>query len=1025
MASSPVHERWQNPRALQQNRVTAHATLVPYISEADARSGERQRSPWYQSLNGDWQFFYAELPSLVPYDAHEDDGDDSIWDSVAVPGCWQLQGYGTPNYTNVRYPFPVDPPFVPHESAIGCYRHAFDLPKSWEGRTISLVFDGVMSGFTVWLNGEEIGYSKGSHLPAEFDVTSFIRPSHNQLAVQVMQRTDASYLEDQDMWRLNGIFRDVWLASSAHLHVEDLVTRTTFNEDRSHATLTATIALANSGSASRGASAVVRLSDATGAVVAEATQALGRIGAGKPSSVEVSLEVPEPDLWSAELPALYAMTVTLVDAEGVTGDSVGLNVGFRDIEIRDRQLFVNGRSVKVQGVNRHDFHPDYGYAVPYRAMVRDIELMKQHNINTVRTSHYPNDDRWYDLCDRYGLYVIDEADLETHGFGLVGDWSQLANDPDWKDAFLDRAERMVLRDRNHPSVIIWSLGNESGYGDNHDAMAAWIRQTDPSRPVHYEGCVHVPERTPIASDLHSTMYPAVATVLAEAERSDDERPYFMCEYAHAMGTGPGSLVDYWEAIRNSERLIGGCVWEWADHGIRQVGADGKEWFAYGGDFNDHPNDGNFCLDGLVSPDREPHPGLIELKTIYQPVAVSLVKNDPLTVRIENRHAFTGLDAYHARWVLKRDWTTVASGVLALGTEPGRSADVRIQVDPVLSEGGDVWLDLSFELAADTPWAAAGHLVAFNQLQIHSASRSSDLERVSRGSLGVDEVDETLFIHTGNCDIVFDLQFGTISDLTWRGRPLLTSGPSFDVWRAPTDNDKYIAAEWRAAGLDRLHHRLVDLDIDTSKREQLLIEAHLRYGAASLRPAFDVRLTYTFHDDGSIRLGVSAVPAAWLSQLATLPRVGLSFVMARQFDRFTWYGLGPHETYPDRKESGHVGRWEGTVGQLDTCPIFPQEYGNRSEVRWASLRDDYGTGLVMRGSQPVSMNVNLFTSHDLDVATNVRQLVPRDEVLVHIDAATAGLGSASCGPKPLASYLCPPEPVTFDVLFEPGTLDQHS
>jgi beta-galactosidase/beta-glucuronidase len=1024
MTLADTRDRWQNPQTLHQNRVAAHTTLVPYESEADPRSGDRQRSPWYQSLNGDWSFFYAELPSLVPYDAHEDDGDDSIWESVAVPGCWQLQGYGTPNYSNVRYPFPVDPPFVPHENAVGCYRHAFDVPESWNGRTVSLVFDGVMSGFTVWLNGEEVGFSKGSHLPAEFDVTSFIRPSHNQIAVQVQQRSDASYLEDQDMWRLNGIFRGVWLSSAAHLHVEDISTRTAFNEDRSHASLSVGIALTNAGSAVDGTSALVRLTDASGEVVAEVSQAVGRVAAGGASTIETTLEVPAPDLWSAESPSLYGLTVTLVDANDSNGESVGVEVGFRDIEIRDRQLFVNGHSIKIQGVNRHDFHPDYGYAVPYRAMVRDIELMKQHNINTVRSSHYPNDERWYDLCDRYGIYVIDEADLETHGFHLVGDWSQLANDPDWKDAFIDRAERMVLRDRNHPSIIIWSLGNESGYGDNHDAMADWIRETDPSRPVHYEGCVHVPDRTPIASDLHSTMYPAIGTVLAEADRSDDPRPYFMCEYAHAMGTGPGSLIDYWNAIRSSDRLIGGCVWEWADHGIRQVSPDGSEWFAYGGDFNDHPNDGNFCLDGLVSPDREPHPGLIELKTIYQPIAVSLVQASPLTVRIENRHAFIGLDDYHARWTLKRDWTTVASGILALGSvEPDQAIEVQVPAEAVDNPEGDSWLDLSFELATDKPWAAAGHIVASSQLPLHVATLSLDATR-SHGTLEVDEVDETLFIHTANCDTVFDLQFGTITDLTWRGQPLLTSGPDFDAWRAPTDNDRYIAAEWRAAGLDRLRHRVVGIEVDTSDNQQVRINAHLRYGAASLRPAFDVNFAYTFHNDGSFRLGVTVNPAEWLSVLATLPRVGLAFVLARQFDRFTWYGLGPLETYPDRKESGRVGRWEGTVGQLDSCPIFPQEYGNRSDVRWASLRDDYGTGLAIRGSQPMSVNANLFTSHDLDVATNVRQLVPRDEVLVHIDAATAGLGSASCGPKPLASYFCPPEPMTFEVVFEPGVLDER-
>jgi beta-galactosidase/beta-glucuronidase len=1012
---------WQDPTRLHHNRVQAHTTLIPHESR-DVR--DRHQSPWFQLLNGEWQFFYAELPSLIPFDAHEDDGDDSIWDTLSVPGCWQLQGYGTPNYTNVRYPFPVDPPYVPDNNPVGCYRHAFDVPESWNGRRISLTFDGVASAFTVWLNGIEVGFSKGSHLPAEFDVTSFIRPSHNQLAVQVMRWSDASYLEDQDMWRLNGIFRDVWLGSTANLRIQDLATRTSFNEDRSQATLDIDIELANSGSTARGQTVEVQLIDGAGALIAGTSVATGQVKAGGKKSLAAQLAITNPSHWSAETPTLYEVTATIVDNDGKTGESVGIAVGFRDIEIRDSQLLVNGVPVTLQGVNRHEFHPDYGYAVPHAAMVRDIELMKQHNINTVRTAHYPDDERWYDLCDRYGLYVIDEADLETHGFGPVGDWSQLANDPDWKNAFLDRAERMVRRDRNHPSIIVWSLGNESGYGDNHDAMAELIREIDPSRPIHYEGCGHVPDRQPKASDFHSVMYPGVDEVIAQGSRTDDSRPYFMCEYAHAMGTGPGSLVDYWNAIRASDRLIGGCVWEWADHGIRQLAPDGTAWFAYGGDFGDHPNDGSFCLDGLVSPDRVPHPGLIELKTIYQPITVALASTRPLSVTVTNRHSFRNLDRFLLRWTVKRDWTTVASGIVQPGDiAPGTSADLEIPFALPDSPTNDFWLDLAFEDTLHQPWAPAAHAIAFTQISLHAADISAPAILTTGRSIEMDEIDEILFIHTVDCDTIFDTQSGTITDLSWRGQPLLVSGPVFDVWRAPTDNDRYIAQDWRNAGLDRLQSRLVDIDIEEDDGS-VNVQAVMSIGGYSLRPAFDLRANYRFHADGSFALDITANPAEWLTKFETLPRVGISFAMPVQFDQIAWYGLGPHETWPDRRESGHVGRWSGTVGELDISPIVPQEYGNRSDVRWADLRDDFGTGFRLRGDRLMSLNAGRYSAHDLERAANVRNLVQRDEIIVHLDAATAGLGSASCGPKPLQRYLVPAQPAAFAIEFTPGRARQN-
>ncbi|CAA9570883.1 MAG: GH2 [uncultured Thermomicrobiales bacterium] len=531
---------WTDPGVTHWRRERPHVPLFPWPDRDGALAGMTGSRPGVMRLDGQWAFRYAGRPAEVPADVHDTLTPDAGWDRLPVPGCWQMHGYGWPNYVNVKYPYPVDPPHVPDDNPVGLYRHWVAVPAGWAGQRLFLTFDGVCSAFQVWVNGELAGASTASHNPAEFDVTDLLVPGDDNLvSVEVRQWSASSYLEDQDMWRLNGIFRSVWLHAVDPVHLRDVHLTTTFaDEALADATLHVRAWLRNGGdAASAGGTLRAQLLDPAGHPAGSTTLTAGDIAAGGEAGLTASLAVATPALWTAETPALYTLLLTHEDAGGTVRAVHRQPVGFRTVEIRDRQLWVNGVSIKLQGVNRHDFHPDYGYAVPHEAMVRDIELMKRHNVNTVRTSHYPNDSAFYDLCDRYGLYVIDEADLETHGFDLVGDWSQLSNDPEWRAAYLDRAERLIGRDRNHPSVIIWSLGNESGYGDNHDAMADLIRAADPTRPLHYEGAVRVPERTPVATDLHSTMYPSVDDVIREGERTDDDRPYFMCEYAHAMGQG--------------------------------------------------------------------------------------------------------------------------------------------------------------------------------------------------------------------------------------------------------------------------------------------------------------------------------------------------------------------------------------------------------------------------------------------------------------------------------------------------------
>ncbi len=586
---------WQNPKLLSRGREPSHASLLAYEDIPSALTRERGASPYFRLLNGEWQFRYQPSIMEVPDHFYSTSYEDSDWEALPVPSNWQMHGYGKPNYTNVNYPYPVDPPFVPQENPVGLYRHAFNLPKSWQGRQTFLMFEGVDSAFYVWVNGQMVGYSQGSHLPSEFNVTSFVQEGLNSISVQVFQWSDGSYLEDQDMWRMSGIFRDVYLYSTPGIHLRDVHIRPELDPAYTDAVLNIKTWLKNyTAIASPGHSVVVHLYDPQGhLVLSEILASVPQMGNKEEIILEGQYPISAPDQWSAEEPLLYTLLVELKDEHGSTLEIESFPVGFRKVEVIKGVFHFNGKPVKLQGVNRHDTHPDLGHAVSLESMVNDICLMKQHNINTVRASHYPNDPRWLDLCDRYGLYVVDEADLETHGFTVTGHWAQLSRDPDWKEAYVERVSRMLERDKNHPSIFMWSLGNESGFGPNHVAMAAWIRQADPTRLIHYEGAYDGPlgewvkgadpeylehradaPGGPVV-DVVSVMYPTVDRLIAEGEQSDNSRPFFMCEYAHAMGNGPGNLKEYWETIRAYPRLMGGCVWEWVDHSIRMYTPSGE------------------------------------------------------------------------------------------------------------------------------------------------------------------------------------------------------------------------------------------------------------------------------------------------------------------------------------------------------------------------------------------------------------------------------------------------------------------
>ena len=1000
---------WENPRLLHRNRRQPRTPFIPFADEKSALKGDRSLSAYFHLLNGLWDFKYCKSPAEVP----------EKWETISVPSHWQMHGYGRPHYSNKNYPFPIDPPYVPDENPVGLYCRTFTLPASWKDKRIFLNFEGVDSAFYVSVNEKSAGFSKGSRLPAEFDITDFLHQGENRLAVQVFQWSDGSYLEDQDMWRLSGIFRDVYLLAEPELSLADVAVSTELYNNYTDATIRVSFKFYKHGFvAVKGFTLTSRLIDPQGTTVFKKEVPIPGSGkSGVDTIVTLNEEVKNPFKWNAEEPYLYTLLSGLSEPSGKIMEVKAVKVGFRKVEVKDSQLFVNGVSVKLKGVNRHEFSPDSGRAVSFSLMEQDIRLMKQNNINTVRTSHYTNDTRWLDLCDRYGIYVIDEADLETHGFGYTAP-DIPARVPFWKEAFVDRAVRMVERDKNHTSIIIWSLGNESGYGPNHDAMAKAIRKLDPTRPIHYAGA-----GTAAVVDIVSVMYPTVENLAKEGRRKKDSRPFFMCEYAHAMGNGPGNLKEYWEAIWKYPRLIGGCVWEWVDLGIRQHTRDGKEWFAYGGDFGDKPNDKNFCIDGLVFPDRQPHSGLIEYKQVISPVSVEPVDLSVGKISIINRYDFISLKQLEGVWQVFEDDKVVAEGNLLQLEIPAKRKKTFKLFDslPVGKPGAEYRLNCRFFLKEDTAWAAKGHEVEAYQFTLPVSVPAGPLVKTAgMPKTKVTENERRLSILGKDFSIVFDRATGQITNWEYLEEPLVVEGPKLQLWRAPTDNDVHIAKKWRESGLDRLWRRLTEFNV--VKRDNFVqVTASFVLAACSLHPICTVVHRYAICDSADVLVETRFTP---IGELPYLPRIGLEMVLPACYNRFSWYGRGPHENYVDRKESSLVGLYSESVHDQYVPYIKPQENGNKTDVRWAAVTDKTGKGLLAVGMPILEVSAHHFTVEDLTYAAHAYQLKPCYKTILHLDYRQGGLGSNSCGPEPMIKYRLMPKKMTFMMRLRPFSKEKQ-
>jgi beta-galactosidase len=1018
------------------------------LPHEDPRPGVGARPPraWPASdapaldLSGAWRFRLS--PRADGDTAFADPGfDDTGWERLPVPSHWQLHGHGAPAYTNVAYPFPVDPPHVPTENPTGDHRVAFRLPDGWDAERTVLRFEGVDSWCRVWLNGRELGTSSGSRLPVEFDATAALAApgQDNLLAVRVHQWSAASYLEDQDMWWLSGIFREVRLLARPAGGIEDWFVHAGYDHQTGEGTLRVD------------ADVPARVS-------------VPELGVDVPTGETVRLPAVEP--WSAESPRLYDGQLASA------GERVALRIGFRTVAVADGLLAVNGRRVLLRGVNRHEFHPDLGRAVPEEVMLADVLLMKRHNLNAVRTSHYPPHPRFLELCDAYGLYVVDECDLETHGFVQVGWRANPADDPRWREALVDRMRRMVERDKNRPSVILWSLGNESGAGRNLAAMAAWARERDPSRPLHYEHDWSCPD-----VDVYSRMYPTHAEVdrigRGEEEPLDDPvldarrraMPLILCEYAHAMGNGPGGLWEYQDLFERHSRCQGGFVWEWIDHGLRSRTPDGREFFAYGGDFGEPLHDGNFVADGLLFPDRTPSPGLVELKKVVEPVRIT---PDPDGgVRIANLHDFRDLSHLSFEWRLEEEGLEVATGRLDVpSVAAGASATVPVPSLPATAR--ESWLTVRAVLATDQPWANAGHEVAWGQLPVtpdqavpapavpaapeahrtdpvpgrpdpfpahgepvpaHADPRGTDpipggapTREGSPPEQGVGRAVHSPPAGSSRATVGPRISIGPGTFDAGTGRLVRigridVDGPRLDLWRAPTDNDRGIHGEvalepvWRRVGLHRLQHRVDEVAEDGG---HLVVRGRVAPAATDL----GVAVAYRWSPVGAgLRLEVEVVPEGeWP---CPLPRLGLRMAVPAGLRRVEWFGRGPGEAYADTGRAARVGRFSATVEELQTPYLYPQENGNRRDVRWATLGDGQGGGLRFEGEPTFDLTVRPWTSEHLDQARHPTDLVPDDRVWVNLDLAQQGIGSASCGPGVLPAYRLDPAPGRFTVRLLPA------
>ena len=1010
-ATAQEREYWEQPEVYEVGKLPARATLTPYATIEQALL--RGESEWVMDISGDWKFYWTPTPAEAPEEFESIFYDDSQWGTIPVPGNWEVQGYGMPIYTNVNYPFAKNPPFIPHDdNPTGCYRHRFVIPEAWDNRRVILHFESGLAAMYVWVNGIEVGYSEGTKTAVEFDITGMVQHGENVLAVKGLRWADGSYLEDQDFWRLSGFDRGVKVYTVDDVRIADMFVISDLDEDYKRGLYTSTVTIENGRSQQFNGSVELQLIDKEGRVLIKESKQLV-VEAGSTVDVAIERGLAKVDLWSHEFPNLYTTLVALRGSDGAVIEATSTRTGFRKVEIKDAQLLLNGRRLMINGVNIHEHNPATGHVVNRELMLKDIALMKQHNINAVRTSHYPQPTEWYDLCDEYGILLVDEANIEAHGCGTGWHESYPQFHPshraEWMGTHHDRVRSMVERDKNHPSVILWSMGNESSDGEVYGEMYTWIKNRDKTRFVQLEQGYGGPH-----TDIICPMYSPMSELRRYAERKDLSKPYILCEFAHAMGNSTGNFREYFDIMSLGKHMQGGFIWDWVDQGIDAVGRDSRHYWAYGGDFGAwmYTHDENFCCNGLLLPDRTPHPGIHEVKKVYQDINFELLEGG--IVRIHNDFNFSDLSAYDFSYMVLCEGRQVAGGTLEeVKCKAGKSVDIAIAL-PELEEGKEYLLNLYALQREENLLIPAGHEVASEQIALSEYDYSI---KKPHGHLKVREGDDWVVAYAGDIGVLFNKNNGRLVRYVSDDRELLPQVPEPWFWRAPTDND-WGAGFQRTANVWRTNRsRTVESSIKIGSQEVVARNVREMVDAPSL-----FITTCTFMADGALKIEVE-----WERKgefVPELPRLGMRIILPEDYKNFKYYGRGPWENYSDRKESSFIGLYEQCTDEQLFPYVRPQESGNKCDVRWLELTNSEGEGLRVEGLQPLSVSAMPYRSEDLDPGLTKKQMhysdiEPRREVVLHIDMAQRGLGGDdSWGAQPHDAYRLTADKYSYGYILRP-------
>lgn len=1019
------HHDWEDESVTEINKLPPRSNYFPYESLEVAQTLKMENSTRHLSIDGKWKFNWVRKPGDRPKDFYQLAYDDSSWDLIEVPGNWERLGYGVPHYLDVDFPFVTNPPYIPNDyNPVGSYRKKFSMPPTWSGNSVIIHFGAVRSAFYLWVNGKKVGYSQGSKLPAEFDISTYLQPGENLVAIEVYRWSDGSYLEDQDMWRLSGLDRSVFIYSRPTVHLADHFIKAGLDDNYEDGVFDFSAIIV--GEPGTEASVTITLHDGLDEVFS--LQESLKLGQDSGQVININTLVSKPNKWSAETPNLYSLNIELKDVNEETIESYSQFIGFRTAEVKDGNFKINGQVVTIKGVNRHEHDMVKGHVVDEESMIRDIQLMKQFNINAVRCSHYPNDSRWYELCDEYGLYVMDEANIESHGLSISDSSLTLANNPSWEKAHLDRVQRMVERDKNFTSIVTWSLGNEAGFGVNFKSTYNWLKSRDNSRPVQYE----MAQNTNF-SDIQAPMYHSIERIVNYAKENPG-KPLILCEYAHAMGNSVGNLQDYWDAIETYDELQGGFIWDWVDQGLLETSADGEDYFAYGGDYPHGlvKNDSNFCINGLVQADRDLNPHIWEVKKVYQYIKIKPLDIENGELAIHNKYDFINLDQFEIRWNVMTNGEVISRGILpSMDVEPHQTKEFKLPNFKISKKPNtEYFLTVSAHTKNNTDLIELGHEVAWDQFALSQIRLTEMTEEEQFAPLIFSESDSLYLVESTKSSVSFSKTTGMMNLLNIGEAEILKRGLEPDFWRAPVDNDlgngmPARSGVWHFAGTNQ---ELQQLRVIKNESNVIIIEAifHLLDANNS-----EYTTTYTLLDNGDVHVQNTFVPQG---NLPDLPRFGMSMVLNPAFDQFEWFGKGPFESYLDKNTGAKIDHYRGTVWDQYHPYVRPQEFGNKSEVRWASLTNEEGIGLIIIGDSLLNIRAMNLEQEDIDYFPrpspnrHTTDIKKKELVTLNIDHKQMGVGGdTSWGRRVHDEYTIPAKTYSYGFTIRPinGPTDNKS